>query len=91
MPAFHEIQNNVGLVSIKYFFWNSCFQAFRHSYSFLSHIRAEEKQQLKEELKTQTDSKRIDKIKYLLQRMVMYLFKLIGKNNKKCRHRVLEN
>ncbi|XP_023711617.1 ribosomal RNA processing protein 36 homolog isoform X2 [Cryptotermes secundus] len=44
-------------------------KAFRHSYSFLSHIRAEEKQQLKEELKTQTDSRRKDKLKYLLQRM----------------------
>jgi len=55
------------------------FQAFRHAYSFLSGVRAKEKEQLKQELKTLTDSKRKDKIKYLLQRMVMYLFNQSGK------------
>ncbi|KDR24145.1 ribosomal RNA processing protein 36 homolog [Zootermopsis nevadensis] len=44
-------------------------KAFYHSYAFLNHVRAKEKEQLKEELKTQTDSKRIENIKYLLQRM----------------------
>jgi hypothetical protein len=56
------------------------FQAFRHSYSFLSHIRAEEKKELEEEMKTQNDSRRKEKIKYLLQRMVMYKLKMSTKH-----------
>jgi hypothetical protein len=52
------------------------FQAFCNAYSFLSDVRAKEKEQLKQELKTLTDPKRKDKIKYLLQRMVVYLFEL---------------
>jgi len=44
-------------------------KAFRHAYSFLSDVRTKEKEQLKQELKTLTDPKRRDKIKYLLQRM----------------------
>jgi len=59
------------------------FQAFHHAYSFLSGVRAKEKEQLKQELKTPTDSKRKDKIKYLLQRMVIYLFNQSGKIKKK--------
>jgi Domain of unknown function (DUF947). len=47
------------------------FQAFHHAYSFLSNVRAQEKEQLKQELRTQTDPDRKDKIKYLLQRMVI--------------------
>jgi hypothetical protein len=49
------------------------FQGFRHAYSFVSDLRAQEKEQLKQELKTHTDPSRKDKIKYLLQRMVIYL------------------
>ena len=59
------------------------FQAFRHAYSFLSDVRVKEKEQLKQELKTLTDPKRKDKIKYLLQRMVIYLFNQSGKIKKK--------
>jgi hypothetical protein len=54
------------------------FQAFRHSYSFLSDVRTKEKEQLKQELKTVTDPKRKDKITYLLQRMVVCLFNLLA-------------
>jgi hypothetical protein len=50
------------------------FQAFHQAYSFVSDVRAKEKEQLKQELKAQTDPKKKDKIKYLLQRMVMCLF-----------------
>jgi flagellar biosynthesis chaperone FliJ len=50
------------------------FQAFHHAYSFLSDVRAKEKEQLKQELKTLTDPKRKDKIKYLVQRMVIYFY-----------------
>ncbi|GFG38551.1 hypothetical protein Cfor_07100 [Coptotermes formosanus] len=48
-------------------------KGFRHAYSFVSDLRAQEKEQLKQELKTHTDPSRKDKIKYLLQRMVIYL------------------
>lgn len=44
-------------------------KGFRHAYSFVSDLRAQEKEQLKQELKTHTDPSRKDKIKYLLQRM----------------------
>jgi len=62
------------------------FQAFHHAYSFLNGVRAKEKEQLKQELKTLTDSKRKDKIKYLLQRMVICPFNQSGKikKNKTC-------
>ena len=59
------------------------FQAFHHAYSFLNDVRAKEKVQLKQELKTLTDPKRKDKIKYLLQRMVIYPFDQSGKIKKK--------
>lgn len=44
-------------------------KAFHRAYSFVSDLRAQEKEQLRQELKTQTDPKRNDKIKYLVQRM----------------------
>jgi hypothetical protein len=59
------------------------FQAFHRAYSFVSDLRAQEKEQLRQELKTQTDPKRNDKIKYLVQRMVIYLFNQSSKIKKK--------
>lgn len=44
-------------------------KAFKNAYSFINDIRISEKDQLKRELKTETDPSRQEKIKYLIQRM----------------------
>ncbi|XP_059475351.1 ribosomal RNA processing protein 36 homolog [Neocloeon triangulifer] len=44
-------------------------KVFRKAYGFVEDIKVQEKQQLKEELKSETDGKRKAEIKYLIQRM----------------------
>ena len=43
-------------------------ELFKKSYKFVDDIRAKERLQLKEELRTETDPERIEQIKYLIQR-----------------------
>lgn len=57
-------------------------KAFKNSYSFLTEVKENDLKNLKKELKTEEDPKRIKKIKYLIQRLENQLREERRKNEK---------
>lgn len=52
-------------------------QAFHKNYDFVNKMKENEVKKLKEELQEETQPKRIEKIKYLIQRMVIFRERII--------------
>ena len=58
------------------------YQKFYRNYEFVNKMKEDEVKKLKEELKEETNPRRVEKIKYLIQRMVIFnLYHLMYKKN----------